>query len=417
MDKWEEKEQEIALKDIRVAKFAEIKTNPASSAVVTALYGITNSMMSSMSTAAVPCTLGILGAATAMNLEHCADISRPLSDMALSSAISSTLELQTRDALYTMATGALTASEYMSELTALWNKSKYLTSVTERSIAAQKLAVVRFLPNFNTIELPRGGKSVFKSLTKQTTEKLVQANEIQFDPKDLKFYHKSTPERKLSADQIAVVESSQDLFAGISLDEIISFESQLFEDTTFALEHPVGRKIFEIIKNWNRFINFDADIYFHARKIEDGQPPFLDQDMMKAPQNVSSHGRYNAIGKSCFYLAETKDGALKEITKHSGGRKVNIQVVGLKPVKPAKIFDLSGDANDNRFLEHLRFTVENEEGKIVKKYLLPNFVASCCKRIGIEGIKYQSTGYNCLVLWNDGYFEFVEGSRDIVYRV
>ena len=140
--------------------------------------------------------------------------------------------------------------------------------------------------------------------------------------------------------------------------------------------------------------------------------------MLRAPLNISAHGRYNAIGKSCYYIAETKEGALAEITKHSGGKKSSIQVVGLKPVKKARIIDLSGEIKDNnRFIEHLRFTVENEDGKIVKKYLLPNFVASCCKKIGIDGIKYRSTGYNCCVLWKDDYFEFVEGSREIVSEV
>lgn len=137
--------------------------------------------------------------------------------------------------------------------------------------------------------------------------------------------------------------------------------------------------------------------------------------MLKAPTNVSSHGRYNAIGKSCYYVAETKEGALAEIRKHSGGKKLDIQVVGLRPVKHAKMIDLSGEIKGtNRFMEHMRFTVENEIGKIVKNYLLPNFVASCCKRIGIDGIKYRSTGYNCCVLWKDDYFEFVDGSREII---
>ncbi|MFR6513509.1 MAG: hypothetical protein ACLUP8_05695 [Ruminococcus sp.] len=90
-------------------------------------------------------------------------------------------------------------------------------------------------------------------------------------------------------------------------------------------------------------------------------------------------------------------------------------MVGLQPVKKERIIDLSGEVKgNNRFIEHLHFIVENEEEKIVKKYLLPNFVASCCKKIGIEGIKYRSTGYNCCVLWKDDYFEFVEGSRKII---
>lgn len=38
-------------------------------------------------------------------------------------------------------------------------------------------------------------------------------------------------------------------------------------------------------------------------------------------------------------------------------------------------------------------------------------MASCCKRIGIDGIKYRSTGYDCCVLWKDDYFEFVDGAE------
>ena len=110
------------------------------------------------------------------------------------------------------------------------------------------------------------------------------------------------------------------------MDELVSFESQLYEDITFAMEHPVGKKIFEIIKSWNKFQSFDDITYFHARKIENGKRPFLDQEMMKAPLNVSSHGHYNAIGKSCYYIAETKDGAINEINKHSGGTKPTIRI-------------------------------------------------------------------------------------------
>ena len=137
--------------------------------------------------------------------------------------------------------------------------------------------------------------------------------------------------------------------------------------------------------------------------------------MMKAPTNVSAHGRYNEVGRSCYYIAESTEGALKEIYKHSGGTKPRVQVIGLKAVKVVKLLDLSGKAKKtNRFIEHLRFTVENETGKTVREYLLPNYVASCCKEIGIDGIRYRSTGYNCCVLWKDDYFEYTEGSREVI---
>lgn len=228
----------------------------------------------------------------------------------------------------------------------------------------------------------------------------------------MKANHKNLSEDMLIRIQNLTVERSQELFEDISLDELLSFESQLYEDRTFAILHPVGKKIFDIINDWNKFINFDDITYYHARKLEDGHRPFLDQEMLKAPINISSHGRYNSIGESCYYIADTKAGAVMEIMKHSKESKPCIQVVGLKPIKDVKMIDLSEESN--LFFEHLRFDAKNENGKIVKEYLLSNFIASCCKRIGIEGIKYKSTGYHCYVLWKDDYFEFEEGSREIV---
>ena len=62
--------------------------------------------------------------------------------------------------------------------------------------------------------------------------------------------------------------------------------------------------MFNIIKGWNKFVDFE-NIYYHARKKEKGQNPFVDSEMPKAPQNMPSYERYNQIGKSCYYVAET----------------------------------------------------------------------------------------------------------------
>ena len=271
------------------------------------------------------------------------------------------------------------------------------------------------LPNYDELELPRGSKKVLKALTKTTAKKLMQSDKVQFDPKEKDFYHKDSPDIKFSADQITVVESSLELFEEIPLDSLLSFESKLEQNYVFALQHPVGARIFEMLKNWNHFVSFEEITYYHARVLGEQQRPYHDSEMMKAPINVSAHGRYNEVGRSCYYISEDKEGALKEIYKHSGGTKPRVQVIGLNAIKSAKLLDLSGKAKKtNRFIEHMRFTVENEVGKTVHEYLLPNFVASCCKEIGIDGIRYRSTGYNCCVLWKDDYFEYAEGSREVI---
>ena len=316
---------------------------------------------------------------------------------------------------------SLTAiSDYIGTLTAQWDNALAMTDAVERSMAAQNLAVVRMLPDYEKLVLPRGGKKVLKSLPKTTAKLLMQSDKIRFDPKERDFYHKDSPDNKLSADQITVAASSLELFEVFTFDDLISFESKLEENVTFALHHPVGGRIYEILKNWNLFVGFEDITYYHARVLNENQRPYHDSEMMKAPTNVSAHGRYNEVGRSCYYIAEDRDGALKEIYKHSGGKKPRVQVIGLKAVKPVKLLDLSGNAKKpNLFIDHMRYTVENESGRTVHEYLLPNYVAACCKEIGIDGIRYRSTGnkntgYNCCVLWKDDYFEYVDGSRGVI---
>lgn len=139
-----------------------------------------------------------------------------------------------------MGSGLSAISDYIGGLTSQWDNALALNDVLERSIAAQNFAVVRMLPNYDDLELPRGSKKILKSLTKTTAKKLMQSDKIQFDPKERDFYHKDSPDIKLSADQITVVESSLELFEEISLDSLISFESKLEQNYAFASQHPVG---------------------------------------------------------------------------------------------------------------------------------------------------------------------------------
>lgn len=307
-------------------------------------------------------------------------------------------------------------SDYVGEFTSQWNNALTLNSVMERSIAVQNIAILKTMPGYKDYSLPRGIKTVLKDLTKETAEELLKSDEIFLDPKERKFFHKDSPDSKLTANQITVVKSSLELFAGFTLDELLSFESKLESNRFFAINHPVGERIYEIINNWDHFVSFENIVYYHARSLRDDQNPFTDSEMMKAPRNVSAHGRYNDVGQSCYYIAESEIGAKNEILKHCR-KKPRVQIIGLKAIKEAKLLDLSGDVKGiNRFVEHMRNTVENDQGKIIKEYLLPNFVAACCKELGIDGIRYKSSKnaeYNCCVLWDDNYFEVEEGTRKI----
>ena len=298
--------------------------------------------------------------------------------------------------------------EYIKNITLAWNRALDKTDIFERSIAAQNIAVLRMMPDYRKLLLPRKGKKVISGLTKSAAQKVMQTDELLFDPKHGDFFYKDFPEKKVSSNKISVAESSIELFEEISFSDLVDFESLLYDDVTFAVEHPVGSKIYEIIKKWNTFIHFDRSTYFHARALGDNGQSYLNQEMLKAPRNVSCHGRYNAIGKACYYFSDSKSGAVSEIRKHAGNKKPVIQVAEIKPVKSICMIDLSIKVSSkNKFMEHMRYAVDNEEGKIVKQYLLPNYVASCCKKLGIEGIKYLSGDYVCYVTWKDDYFTFV----------
>lgn len=83
------------------------------------------------------------------------------------------------------------------------------------------------------------------------------------------------------------------------LDSLLSFESKLEQNYAFASRHPVGVRIFEMLENWNHFVSFGNITYYHARPLDEHQRPYHDFEMMRAPMNVSAHGRYNEVGRSC----------------------------------------------------------------------------------------------------------------------
>lgn len=184
-------------------------------------------------------------------------------------------------------------ADYIKDITAVWRVSLKIDDIWQRSIAAQNIAFLRLTPDYRALSLPRGGKKAIRGLTKTAAQRVIQTDDILFDPKDAEYFHKNSPDKKVNANEISVVESSIELFEEISFSDLIAFESQLFDDITFAKEHPVGARIYEIIDGWKEFIDFDMPTYFHARALNDSGQAYLDQEMLKAPQNISGHGRYN----------------------------------------------------------------------------------------------------------------------------
>ena len=301
-------------------------------------------------------------------------------------------------------------NEYVRQMNQNWQEMMGLTSIVQRSVNAQNIAILKFVPDYDKYDLPYGVKSTVRGLSKKAAKRVAEADDILYDTKDRKFYHEEEPEKKVAA---RIITSSIELFADITVSQLIPFISKLADNKTFAINHPVGKHIYEIIQSWNTFIDFDCEVFYHARPIEGEEKPYqlyLEQEMLKAPPYISSHGRFNEVGSSCYYFADKKEGAINEIKKHCGSKTHAIEVAEIKPKRTIKMIDLSEAelSKRNNFIEYIRLAASDSGDKIKKEYLLPNFVAACCREVGIEGIKYYSSGYNCYVTWQDDYFSFVD---------
>lgn len=107
-------------------------------------------------------------------------------------------------------------TDYIKDITAAWRVSLKIDDVWQRSIAAQNIAFLRLTPDYRALSLPRGGKKAIRGLTKTAAQRVIQTDDILFDPKDAEYFHKNSPDKKVNANEISVVESSIELFEEIS---------------------------------------------------------------------------------------------------------------------------------------------------------------------------------------------------------
>lgn len=176
------------------------------------------------------------------------------------------------------------------------------------------------------------------------------------------------------------------------------------DDPAFARDCKAGRIIWETVRDWRDTISFDRPVYYHARLKPAGTVPYLKDDMAKAPRLFVKAGRFNGPQKAYYYFSDTEHGAMQEIGKH--GSEDEAQVAEIEGKRDVRLIDLSGvGRGTNYFLKCLRFPFTNTNQVIPPEYLVPNFVAQCCRHAGIDGIKYYgSKTYSNYVVWDDGLF-------------
>ena len=262
----------------------------------------------------------------------------------------------------------------------------------------------------NEISIPSGLASSINDINVGASNRIAKTKDIVYDVESACFVASDNSNITATAKEMNVISSGAELFDYMEPEifdeiELMNFMTLLQNTPTFAAEDQVGRKIQQLIEHTVEHTDFDCDFYYHSRPQEDGACPFTFHEMLTAPSGVTGPGRYNYPGQAFYYFANTIDGSTAEVKKHNNGK--NVQTVQIRPNKSINMIDLSGSLKCGQtFLKYIRFPAGDEQ--IPKAYLIPCFVSDCCRRCGIDGIKYYGTKeYSNYVSWNAGYFEFV----------
>ncbi len=302
--------------------------------------------------------------------------------------------------------------------TAFSGLNEYIKSFKKHTISVPNLAVLKLnteLFNCARETLPYGLKSIIKEMHVGTASRLSSVRDIFFDSSKKVFISDSSDEEK--EDSIATVSemnlicSANDVFEDLTESELIEFMNYIPANICFAGSHQIGLKIYEIIKHWKDKTGFDNDHYFHGRVLPNDQAPYMGEEMLRAPFGVTYHGRFNFPGESNYYFSDQKHGVKIELRKHNKSSNSRIQMVKLLPKDKITLINISDKNKGGKFLEYCRYQLPDnvQIGSLYKEYLIPSYVASCCKQMEIDGIKYYgSKEYSNYVTWKDNIFNLAE---------
>lgn len=279
-------------------------------------------------------------------------------------------------------------------------------------IEAPNIALLKTAKIFEHIdvELPKGLPTIINSLNVDAANRLAYSENISLDVPSRMFYLEESPNERVNVQETNIICSSLHLLSGLDEADLIVFLNYLDQHPNLALNNPTGRRILEIISEWNEMIDFDQPYYYHARALPENTCPYTEAQLRRAPAGITWHGRFNFVGQSHYYFSDAPKGAIMEITKHT--KEPRVQIAKLRPTRSIRMIDLSQELKTkNKFLDYCRVGATNTNLHIQREYLLPCFVADCCRESGIEGIKYYgSKEYKNYVSWDDSYFAF-EGSE------
>lgn len=251
-----------------------------------------------------------------------------------------------------------------------------------------------------------------KRLSKIDAEIMFNSS-IEFDENINRFLY---DDKQIGLTRIKDAVKYSTLFDDISLDEIMDFIRESLDFPGLQSEHPVGKRIFEAIKERKDeySVKLKNHKFFRARELGT-EELYMEQEMRIIPFGASSHGRFNSVGQSVYYLAEKSESACSEVIKHKNGTetKFKLQVDELENDRELTVFDIR--KLDNQFSKECQksLTNYNENSRIKKGYVLPNYLASCIKKCGIDGIMYNVDGKDLYAFFEDRAFKYLNSEIKI----
>ena len=263
-------------------------------------------------------------------------------------------------------------------------------------------------------DVPRGTKTFVRSLSRGARDILSRSEKVSVDLNDKKLlvedeerdigpqsHEDAGCEIRVGATTFNILASPLSVFDDLTEADMMKLQQMCFDMQAYARECKAGRVISEAIEDWKDLITFDHDCYYHARLKPAGEAPFLPDDMEKAPRQYVRCGRFNPPEKAYYYFSDTEHGAICEVGRHGDGQEV--QVARLVGKDGVRLIDFSGVGREcNYFLKYIRFPFASPDSIVPVEYLVPNFVAQCCRHAGIDGIKYYgSKEYSNYVVWDD----------------
>ena len=175
-----------------------------------------------------------------------------------------------------------------------------------------------------------------------------------------------------------------DVFNSLSMDEVVSFYSHLAKFPLLGLNHPVGQRIFQEIKDVEMVNVKDINVFrVRGRNPIERQAPFIDLEMFDAPHGYAGHGRYNPQGHGELYVCDRKEVAIKEVI--SKDDELMYEIIEWRLEKTVKLLNLV--QTNSPLSKYCSFHKNTPNGQ---EYLIPNFIAQCAKHQKITGIRYNS---------------------------